>query len=98
MTAKKSAITGKSFRGGGGEFFWLARVYTPGVCTPLYSKYGTMYDSNPIAVVVNGHTTWRSPIYFQMLSLEKQHNVQPKKKHYQTFHLAMEKISETFNY
>ena len=97
MTAKKSAITGKSFRGGG-DFFLLARVYTPGVFTPLYSRYGTMYDSYPIAVVVNEHTTWRSPIHFQMLSLEKQHNVQPKMKHYQTFHLAMEKISETINY
>ena len=30
-TAKKSTKTGKNFRGGGGkEFFWLARIYTPG--------------------------------------------------------------------
>ena len=29
MTAKKSAKTGKNFRGGGEEFFWLARIYTP---------------------------------------------------------------------
>ena len=29
MTAKKSTKTGKNFRGGGEEFFWLARIYTP---------------------------------------------------------------------
>ena len=27
---KKSTKTGKNFRGGG-EFFWLARIYTPAV-------------------------------------------------------------------
>ena len=26
---KKSTKTGKNFRGGGEEFFWLARIYTP---------------------------------------------------------------------
>ena len=25
----KSTKTGKNFRGGGGIFFWLARIYTP---------------------------------------------------------------------
>ena len=29
MTAKKSTKTGKNFRGGGEEFFWRARTYTP---------------------------------------------------------------------
>ena len=28
---KKSTKTGKNFRGGGGKFFWLARIYTPGI-------------------------------------------------------------------
>ena len=28
---KKSTKTGKNFRGGGGEFFWLVRIYTPAV-------------------------------------------------------------------
>ena len=30
---KKSTKTGKNFRGGGEEFFWLARIYTPAVLT-----------------------------------------------------------------
>ena len=29
MAAKKSTKKGKNFRGGGEEFFWLARIYTP---------------------------------------------------------------------
>ena len=28
-TAKKSTKTGKNSRRGGGDFFWLARIYTP---------------------------------------------------------------------
>ena len=35
--AKDSTMTGKNFRGGGGkEFFWQARIYTP-VPTSYYS-------------------------------------------------------------
>ena len=29
MTTKNSTKTGKNFRGGGGIFFWLARIYSP---------------------------------------------------------------------
>ena len=33
---QKNTKTGKNFRGGGGEFFRLARIYTPGV--PFYGS------------------------------------------------------------
>ena len=35
MTAKKSTKTGKNFRG---NFFWLARIYTPDVNNNRYTE------------------------------------------------------------
>ena len=49
MTAKKSTKTGKNFRGGGGEFFWLARVYTLDFLSGSLSGRSTKWETTPIS-------------------------------------------------